>query len=301
MILCCGEALIDMIVQEGLPDLYKACPGGAALNSAIALARLDVPVALVAGVSLDPFGEQLVAEMQRNRVATPFLIRSGRPTTLAFAHVRNGNARYSFFDAGSAGRMLHSEQMPEPDETVEALLFGGISLAGEPCGTAFETLLGNSADTHLVMTDPNIRPALIEDERQYRERLDRVFALSDIVKLSEEDLEWLGSETLSKLSETGTSLVLITRGERGAAAVAQSGMRTDVPGQRVEVVDTVGAGDIFNAAFLSALRQTGCLSKAAVRQLQQDVLINSLGFACEAAALSVTRTGADSPWNHELS
>jgi len=301
MILCCGEAVIDMIPQSGAPDVYKACFGGAALNSAVALARLEVPVSLVAGVSRDPFGQQLLRELQRSGVGIAHLIRSDRPTTLAFAHLSDGDARYSFFDTGSAGRMLQPEQMPVPDAGIKALLFGGISLASEPCGTAFETLARNNAAEHLIMTDPNIRPALIGDETGYRERLDRMFGLSDIIKLSEEDMEWLGPQSVSRVFASGAGLILTTKGARGAEGRSRGGVMAEVPGDPVGVVDTVGAGDTFNAAFLAALQFAGLLQKTAVPHLQPGQLTSCLRFACRAAAISVSRTGADSPFLSELS
>ena len=301
MILCCGEAVTDMIPQPGQPDVYKACFGGAALNSAVALARPEVPVSLVAGLSRDPFGEQLLQELQQSGVGTEQLIRSDRPTTLAFAHLSEGDARYSFFDTGSAGRMLRADQMPVPGAGVQALLFGGISLASEPCGTAFETLARNSAGDHLIMTDPNIRPALIGDEAGYRDRLDRMFALSDIIKLSEEDMDWLGPQAVSRVFASGAGLILTTKGRQGAAGRTRNGVTADAPGQPVRVADTVGAGDTFNAAFLAALRAANLLTRPAVKNLQADQLASCLSFACRAAGISVSRTGADSPYLSELS
>lgn len=299
MILCCGEAVIDMIPRQGEANVHEACPGGAALNSAVALARLGEPVGVLAGLSLDPFGQFLEAHLRSNAVELTYLVRSSRPSTLAFAHLGESGAQYSFYDIGSSGRMLQEEDLSKPGADVKALLFGGISLAVEPCGASFESYAESLGADCIVMMDANIRPALIEDEVAYRERLHRLFALADIVKLSEEDLEWLGGDVLTQLIAQ-TPLTLLTRGEQGATAWRREGEGFHVPVAHAEVADTVGAGDTFNAAFLSELRARGALQKEALKEISETTLQECLTFACKAARISVTRTGADSPWRSEL-
>ena len=299
MILCCGEAVIDMIPRQGEANVHKACPGGAALNSAVALARLGEPVALLAGMSSDPFGQFLEGHLARNGVELSHLARSDRPSTLAFAHIGEGGAQYSFYDVGSAGRMLQPEDLPKPGAECKALLFGGISLAATPCGGSFEHYAEHHGADRVVMVDANIRPALIEDAPAYRQRLLRMFALADIVKLSEEDLEWLGDETLNLLIAK-TPLTLLTRGEQGATAWTRNGNAVTVPVSSTKVADTVGAGDTFNAGMLSELRSHGALRKDMLEDAPEHILQDCLAFACKVARISVMRTGADSPWRAEL-
>ena len=143
MILCCGEALIDMIPDQAGAggSAYRPHPGGAVFNTAIALGRLGAPVGLLSGVSTDPFGQQLHDSLARDGVSTELLIRSDRLTTLAMVHLIDGSATYSFYDENSAGRMISTADMPALPDQVSALFFGGISLAAEPGADTYAGLL----------------------------------------------------------------------------------------------------------------------------------------------------------------
>lgn len=238
MILCCGEALIDMIPTPTVSggEGFVAHNGGAVFNTAIALGRLGVPVGQLSGVSSDVFGQQLERGLRASHVETRHLIVSDRPTTLAFVHLVDGHATYSFFDESSAGRMLTPGEMPDLSDDVTAVFMGGISLACEPCGEAYAELLFKSASTRAVMMDPNIRTGLIGDMHRYRERFDRMMAHCDIIKLSDEDLGWLDPSPIAiedkakALFDKGPSVVILTR---------------------------VGAGDTFNAGVMARLSQLG--------------------------------------------
>ena len=143
MILCCGEALIDMIPAPTTTggEGFVSHAGGAVFNTAIALARLEAPTALLTGLSTDMFGQMLDATLADNGVNRDLAIRSDRPTTLAFVKLVNGSAQYTFMDENSAGRMLRAEDMPKLGADIEALFFGGISLACEPGAEAYAALL----------------------------------------------------------------------------------------------------------------------------------------------------------------
>ena len=295
MILCCGEALIDMI-PDPVTGGFVPHPGGAALNSAVALGRLDHPVGLIAGVSTDPFGGQLIAHMEANAVSERWAIRNEHPTTLAFVHLTDGDAQYSFYDRCTAGREVYPADIPSVPRETQALLFGGISLIHDPASAAFADLAKQQAGKRVIMLDPNIRPALVADGPDYRRRLQEIAACADIIKLSDEDVAWLGPDC----ALSGRSLTLITHAENGASAVLANGNRVDVPGRVVEVVDTVGAGDTFNAANLAWLRSQGWLDGAGLVGLTEPEIGQGLQFACEAASLSVTRPGACPPFASEL-
>ena len=307
MILCCGEALVDMI-PERQPDgrlAYMPHAGGAVYNTAVALGRLGVTTGLLSGVSTDPFGALLERGLDEAGVDTSALIRSARLTTLAMVHLEDGSASYSFYDENSAGRAITAAQLPELSQDVTALYFGGISLVAEPAADTYATLLSRAAPDHLVMLDPNIRPDFITDEVAYRNRLGRMIAQSDIVKVSDEDLDWLlpGEDPLpvkaAALRVQGPQIVIVTEGEDGATAFAAA-WQVHVPAPAARVVDTVGAGDTFNAGVLAGLDAEGCLSKLAIAGIGRNSMRRALALGAEVAAITVSRAGADAPWRHEL-
>jgi len=306
MILCAGEALIDMLPREcGTGETgFAPHAGGAVYNTSIALGRLGRDVALFTGLSSDLFGDVLRAGLDASHVEPGYAAVSDRPTTLAFVTLTNGQARYAFYDENTAGRMLSEVDLPALDTTVSALFFGGISLAVEPCAATYEALMTREATDRVTMIDPNIRPGFIKDEATYRARIDRMLRLADIVKLSDEDLEWLmgAGEARSKARELlamGPKAVFITEGAKGAFAVAE-GLETEVAAQKVAVVDTVGAGDTFNAGVLAALDGMGKLTKQALANLCEEELLAALSLGARAAAVTVSRAGANPPWKREL-
>lgn len=308
MILCCGEALIDMIPEETLSGVQGFVPhsGGAVFNTAIALGRLGASASMLTGLSTDMFGAQLATALKDSHVDASHVIFSDRPTTLAFVQLKDGHASYTFVDENSAGRMLTPQDMPQqlPDATV--LYFGGISLAVEPGADAYAALLDRHGAECAVMLDPNIRPGFIKDQSRFRKRLNHMIAQADIVKVSDEDLDWIvpGSQGLnekaSQVLGSGPVVVIVTRGGDGASGYLSDGTEVSVPVKRVQVVDTVGAGDTFNAGVLADLQRSGNLTKAGLRNLPADTLRSALSFGTEVAAITVSRAGANPPWAHEL-
>ncbi len=309
MILCSGEALIDMIpvpTADGRQG-FVPHPGGSVFNTAVALGRLGASVGLLTGLSTDMFGQQLRAALEHSHVSTAHLIMSDRPTTLAFVKLVNGQASYQFYDENSAGRMLLPGQMPELPAEVSTLFFGGISLACEPCADAYAALLEKERGSRVVMLDPNIRPQFIQDEAKYRARLNRMIAMASIIKVSDEDLGWIIGDDASiedkarGLLRMGPDLVVVTRGEQGATGFLADGLEITVPAQSTDVVDTVGAGDTFNAGLLANLAMSGDLTKSKLAVLGMERLERALAFAVRSAAITVSRPGADPPWAEELS
>lgn len=306
MILCCGESLIDMLPRSSAEgeDAFAPYPGGAVFNTGIALGRLGSKTGFFSGISTDIFGAMLIEALEASQVEATGATRSGRPTTLAFVTLVNGQARYAFYDEGTAGRMLTEADLPALSDDVQACFFGGISLMVEPCAAAYEALAARAhASGRVVMIDPNIRPSFIHDPEHYRARLDRMLAMADIVKLSDEDLEWLmghgGAEGAALILEKGPKLVLITEGAEGAVAYGlDAPLRR--PARRVEVVDTVGAGDTFNAGVLAGLDRAGILTRAGLAAITADQLAGALDLGIAAAAITVSRAGANPPWASEL-
>lgn len=308
MILCCGEALIDMI--PSLTDAgcagFVPHSGGAVFNTAIALGRLGVRTGMLTGLSSDMFGRQLANALAASTVETSLVVTTDRPTTLAFVQLTDGQATYSFFDENSAGRMLTPADMPALPAGVSVLYFGGISLACEPCADAYATLLAREGKGRAVMLDPNIRPGFIRDEPRYRDRLGAMIARTDILKVSDEDLNWIMPAPLSPgekaavMLEQGPSLLILTRGKEGATGYLRNGLEVTVPARRVAVVDTVGAGDTFNAGVMAKLSELGVLSRPALQDLSGDAVRAALTHGARVTAVTVSRAGANPPWAGEL-
>lgn len=306
MILCCGEALIDMLPVETAAGgtAFEPHSGGAVFNTAIALGRLDADVGLLSGTSSDFFGDQLRADLRESGVDTRSLIISDRPTTLAFVTFDEGDARYAFYDENTAGRMLTAADIAAVPDAVSAMFFGGISLVAEPCGTSYEALALAEAERRVVMVDPNIRQGFIRDGQAYRGRIQRLLAAAAIIKVSDEDLAWLApdrssDEAAADLLAAGATLVVVTHGASGASGFSVHG-RIDRSAPKVDVADTVGAGDTFNAGILAVLQARGRLSPPALPGLDADDVAAALSCGIEAAAVTVGRAGADPPWRSEL-
>jgi len=306
MIICCGEALIDCLPRKlaGGEDVFQPVNGGSVYNTAIALGRLGHKVGLFAGMSTDFFGDSLRDGLKASFVSPKFLRTKPLHTTLAMVKLVDGHARYSFIDDASAGRMLVKADLPKLAKSVSALHFGSISLIAEPCGSTYEALLKREAKSRVISLDPNIRPTLINDKAKYLKRLNRLIALCDIVKISDEDVKWMtGSTNLEKAARAwlkkGAKIIAITKGGEGCVVYTKRfGFEALAP--KVKVADTVGAGDTFTAGLLFALSEFGCLNKKALATIGDEALKAAAFYAMKAAAVTVSRPGADPPGAKEM-
>jgi fructokinase len=306
MIVCCGEALIDMLPRESTAGEPAFAPyaGGAVFNSAIALGRLGAPVEFFSGLSSDLFGQQIRDVLAASNVGSRYADISARPTTLAFVRLTDGHATYTFYDENTAGRMLTDADLPAFEADIDAMLFGAISLIPEPCGSAYEALMKREHETRVMMLDPNIRPGFIQDKAKHVARMTRMIAMADIVKLSDDDLGWFGetgshAEIAAKWLELGPKLVIVTGGSKGATGYTKD-HKISVASERVHVVDTVGAGDTFNAGVLAALHDQGLLQKSSIAMLSETAIHRALTLGAKAAAVTVSRAGANPPWRREI-
>ena len=306
MIVCCGEALIDFLPRKSADgaSVYQPFCGGSVYNTAIALGRLGIKTGFFNGISTDFFGDMLREGLKASKVDISHAKVWDKPSTLAFVKLTDGHARYSFFDDNSAGRMLTKKDWPKLAAKVQALHFGSISLIPEPGGSTLEALMKREAKTRVVSLDPNIRPGQIKDRRAHLARLTRMIAMADIVKISDEDVAWMTgksefAKTAKKWLKSGARIVVVTRGGDGVEAYT-SNFALHQPAVSVKVADTVGAGDTFTAGLLAALSKAKLLTKKKLASISQADLEAALSFAARAAAVTVSRPGADPPWANEL-
>ena len=306
MIVVCGEALVDMTpARFGQAEGYLPRPGGSPYNVAVALGRLDVPVAFLGRVSTDAFGRLLRQHLVINGVDLRYLREGPEPSTLAFVHLAGAEPEFTFYGEGAADRQLRLEDLPPafPGDVL-ALHGGSISLVLEPIATTLDGLMRRERKKRLISLDPNVRPGLIRDREVYRERLEDWVASADLIKVSRADLSWLYpkqdiDQAAERWRRMGPALVVVTLGAQGAQGFASHGA-VRVPGISVRVADTVGAGDAFTAGLLAWLFHHGRLTRGEVERLPEAELAGALDYANRVAALTSTRAGADPPRRREV-
>lgn len=309
MILVCGEALIDLFIGAPSPTglSAEAVAGGSPFNVAIGIGRLGRSSAFLSTLSEDAFGVFLAGRLAAAGVSASYLQRCPNPTTLSVvATSATGEPQYSFYAPDSADRALRPEALPPqlPAE-IGAIAAGSYALGVEPIASAIETLLRREAGTRVISLDPNVRPRVVGDLAIYRERFERLLACAHIVKASDEDIHLLhpNQDLLAAARawlRKGPKLVIVTRGAEGPLAVFGSSV-IERPAPRVDVVDTVGAGDTFHAGLLSWLDANGLLTPPSVAGLTDSEVTAALDFAAAAAAIVCTRRGANPPtWDEVL-
>jgi fructokinase len=310
-----GEALIDLVpepsvVDSGLPAL-RPVPGGGPYNVAITLGRLGVPTRFMSRLSTDDFGDVLLRRLRESGVDTSMVQRGAEPTTLAVAGIGpDGSARYTFYVQGTADRLV-ADPGDLPDE-VTTLSLGTLSLLLEPGATTYETMLRRQARRgRLTILDPNVRPELVADPAAQRARFLSWLPDIGLLKLSVEDARWLAGidheasddVVLSAVRDWltgGPAAAVVTRGDRGMVAIAGGGRQVAVAAMPATVVDTIGAGDTVHGALICWLHRARVTCRAALREVGADAWGAALRFAARAAAVTVSRAGAEPPFLAEL-
>jgi fructokinase len=296
-----GEALVDLVL--GRDGSLAGHPGGGPYNVARTIGRLEQPVAYLGRLSSDAFGRRLRGELEADGVSLDAVVPTDAPTTLALAELDEaGAASYHFYAAGtSAPGLTVAEARAVMPARVDCFYLGTLGLVFEPIAGTLEAIVGELAQDTLVAVDPNCRPTVIEDAAAYRGRLGRLLVRADVVKASEDDLQWLDPGTppvaaaRALLGREG-AVALVTLGGEGALVVSAEDC-VEVASPRVEVVDTIGAGDAFMGAFLANWRERG-FSRADLTRL--DAVAEAARFACRVAAITCSRAGADPPRSAEL-
>lgn len=301
MIVVAGESLIDLVVRAD--ESIGATLGGGPFNVARALGRLGVPVAFVGRLSTDAFGRRLRAALEADGVDLSLTRSTDDPTMLAIAELdAAGGATYRFHSAGTAAAGFLASDVPHGlPAGVTALHVGTLGLVLEPVGSTIETMVATVGDDVLVMADPNIRPTAIADPKGYRDRLARVLARVDVLKVSVDDLAWLAPRTdperaAANLVREGPAIALVTDGKRPVRVVAATGT-TAIPVPAVKVADTIGAGDAFCAGFLAAWSME---SRGRADLTDRDAVIAATRVAVAVGSATTMREGADPPRRADL-
>jgi fructokinase len=304
-----GEALVDM-VPAPVGEYLEIAPGGSPANVAVALSRLGVPARLLARIADDMLGRRIRAHLTGNGVQLDHAVHATEQTSLAMVAVGpDGGATYDFRVSGTADWQWSPGELDGAlDGPVVALHSGSLALTTPPGAAVLRELMVRAAETVTISYDPNCRPMLMGAPADVLAGVHELLAVADVVKVSNEDLEWLvpgaGPEAvLEDWLRRGPAVVAVTLGGDGALAGTAAGVRSRRPGVPVEVVDTVGAGDTFSAALLAGLHRRGLLgagARPALLAIEAATLDGLLDEAALAAAITCSRRGADPPSAEDL-
>ena len=289
----CGEVLIDILPTGPVV-------GGGPANTAKALARLGHDVHFIDGISSDAFGQLARAELLRDGVNLDLAQLSDKPTCTATVTLdAAGAASYEFLIDGTATFDFNASWLPDPYRyQPQVLHIGTLVTAIEPGASALYDWAMQVAEFAPIVFDPNIRPSVQPDRDLYEAAVEKWAALSAVIKVSDDDVAWLFpgqsiDEVASRWISDGVFLVVVTRGANGLVGFTADG-RVEVPGVKVDVVDTVGAGDTVGAIVVEAMVAHGLI------ELRGDLLRDVLVRAASAAAITCSRQGAQPPYKHEL-
>jgi len=295
----CGEVLVDLIPDVGGSERVGIIGGGPE-NTAIALARLGHRVEFIDGISTDKWGAAAKAELDTDGVGTKFCKYSDKPTCQAIVSLgENGGASYEFVIDGTATFDFSGGWLPDPYKHKPiALHIGTLVTIVEPAASVLFDWALQVSELAPIIFDPNIRPAVMSDREKYRAQVEKWVEISSVVKVSDDDLNWLypGEDHVAIANRwivDGVSVVVITKGADGLVGVTAEGVVT-VPGVKVDVIDTIGAGDTVGAVITEAVKTVG------LHELHEAALLVTLEKAARAAAITCTRKGAQPPTAKEL-
>ncbi len=307
MFLVCGEALFDVFATGETPTglAMDARIGGSPFNVAVGLARLGQPVAFLSQLSRGFLGERLMRALAAEGVDTSTVQRSDAPTTLSLIGVdARGVPAYAFYGEGCADRLLDISALDALPASVKAINVGSYATVVGTTAATQRALVERMQGRALVAYDPNIRMNVEPRREVWRAQIEWMLPRTQLLKVSDEDLGlvWPGlapAEFAARALAQGVGLVVVTRGAKGALGWTASA-RAEVQPVAVTVIDTVGAGDTFQAALLTWLAERDALGMAALAALTADALQDALGFAARASAITCSRRGADMPRRTEL-
>jgi fructokinase len=289
----CGEVLIDILPSGPVV-------GGGPANTAKALARLGHDVHFIDGISSDVYGQSARNELLNDGVNLDLALASDKPTCTATVTLdAAGGASYEFLIDGTATFDFNASWLPDPYRyQPQVLHIGTLVTVIEPGASALYDWAMQVAELAPIVFDPNIRPSVLPDRDLYEAAIEKWAALSAVIKVSDDDLAWLFpgqaiEDVANRWINDGAFLVVVTQGANGLMGYTSEG-RVEVPGVKVDVVDTVGAGDTVGAIIVEAMLAHGLV------ELRGDLLRGVLARAAAAAAITCSRKGAQPPYKHEL-
>jgi len=301
MLLSCGDALIDFLPVKSTDgsDAFLPVVGGSCLNVAIGMARLGAPAAFVGGISTDLFGGMIADHALASQVSLQYATRIARPTKLAFVQTGEAEPQYTFYDEETASRHWTYRPGSIPFAQIDAIHVGSTTLIDDKLAAETMRMVENARSSTLSF-DPNCRPSLVTDKAAYVSRMNQFVERADIVRMSDSDFAFLynGSDyakVAERLLAGSPRLFIVTCGGRGVRAWHQLAGAVQVDAPRVKIVDTIGAGDSFQAALLFILREMNRISAELLAKLDAGQLERALTFAAACAALTCKRRGADPP------
>ena len=294
----CGEVLIDLI--PGADGVRVPHVGGGPANTAKALARLGHDVQFIDGISSDQYGQMSRNELLDDEVKLDLALKSEKPTCTAEVTLgADGSGSYVFNIDGTATFDFSLDWLPDPSRyKPQVLHIGTLVTVIEPGADVLYDWAIRVAEFAPIVYDPNIRPSVMGDRDRYQASVEKWVAISSVIKVSDDDVEWLyPGESVESVAQRwindGAALVVITRGMNGLLGVSAGGS-VEVPGVKIEVADTVGAGDTVGAIIVEAMVEKGILN------LADEVLKATLHRAAVAAGITCSRKGAQPPYKHEL-
>ncbi|WP_077033138.1 carbohydrate kinase [Pelomonas sp. KK5] len=306
MFLVCGEALMDVFSMGDTPTgvALDARVGGSPLNVAVGLARLAQPVAFYGGLSSDFLGERLARALAQEGVELGHAPRLDAPTTVSLVGLNaRGVPSYAFLGHGAADRQVRIDTLP-PAGLFRAVHVGSYATVVEPVAGTQRALIEREQGRALIAYDPNIRLNVEPRLQAWLDQLEWMLPRTQLLKISDEDLGLLLPGTTpavfaERALAAGVQLVVVTRGGEGALGWTRA-HHAETAARPVTVIDTVGAGDTFQAALLTWLAERDALSGAALSALDGAQLLALLEFAGAAAAITCSRRGADLPHRRDL-
>ncbi len=286
-------------------DAIVPVVGGSCLNIAIGMARLGVAAGFVGGIATDLFGSMIADHALASGVELRYATRSEHQSTLAFVRSVAGEPQYAFYDEGSASRNWIHRSGSIPFSEIDAVHVGSTTLVDATGAAQAFAMVGEARGAATISFDPNCRPNLVRDKAKYVARMTEFAAAADIVRMSDVDFEYLYADAdhagrAESMISAGASLVVVTRGIRGVQAWHRKAGALAVEAPVVTVVDTIGAGDSFQAALLFALHALGRIGTRSLGEMNAGELHRTLSFASICAAFTCGRVGADPPRRGEI-